>query len=276
MKLKELSTELREKSGIYKLSLGGHIYIGSSKNLYARLAEHRGDLIYKKHSNDFLQRAFNKHGLDAAEFDIIEYCDPEVRFEREKFWINELKADMNLQDPVTLKPTTQYTRDKISEKSKQSYAEGRNKKKFDTCEIECYDYFGNYITSYKDKDEAAKLLGIEKHQIETAASGYKKGVTLRGKRFRYSVSKVPVQKFDINPQFLGRYFDFNYIDENGEEHFAFDSIKNVYSFFANQVKNGSEKITIIPRLRKYCEAWNAPTEGNHIPSPSEMEERIND
>ena len=153
---------------------------------------------------------------------------------------------------------------------------GRAKRVFDKCEIECYDYFGNYITSYKDKDEAARLLGVDKKQIEAAAGGYKKGVALRGKRFRYAASKVPVQKFDINPQFLGRYFDFNYIDENGEEHFAFDSIKNVYSFFANQVKNGSEKITIIPRLRKYCEAWNAPTEGNHIPSPSEMEERIND
>jgi len=242
MKLKELSTELREKSGIYKLSLGGHIYIGSSKNLYARLAEHRGDLIYKHHSNEFLQKAFNKYGLDATEFDIIEYCDPEIRFEREKFWINELKADMNLQDPVTMKPMTQYTRDKIGQKSRQAHAEGRAKRVFDKCEIECYDYFGNYITSYKDKDEAARLLGVDKKQIEAAAGGYKKGVALRGKRFRYAASKVPVQKFDINPQFLGRYFDFNYIDENGEEHFAFDSIKNVYSFLLIKLKMGLKKL----------------------------------
>lgn len=33
------SKELSKKSGIYKLSCGGHLYIGSSKSLYSRLIE---------------------------------------------------------------------------------------------------------------------------------------------------------------------------------------------------------------------------------------------
>ncbi len=45
------SKALGGKSGVYKLSAGGHIYVGSSKNLYARLAEHRSDLYYRRHSN---------------------------------------------------------------------------------------------------------------------------------------------------------------------------------------------------------------------------------
>ena len=35
------STKLNNKSGIYQLRAGGHIYIGSSKNLYQRLYEHK-------------------------------------------------------------------------------------------------------------------------------------------------------------------------------------------------------------------------------------------
>ena len=33
------SKELSKKSGIYKLSCGGQLYIGSSKSLYSRLIE---------------------------------------------------------------------------------------------------------------------------------------------------------------------------------------------------------------------------------------------
>ena len=79
------SKELSKKSGIYKLSGGGHIYIGSSKNLYARLAEHRTDLSYKRHSNSFLQRVCDKEGIENMRVDIIEYCAPEDPLIREKY-----------------------------------------------------------------------------------------------------------------------------------------------------------------------------------------------
>ena len=79
------SKELIQKSGIYKLSAGGHIYVGSSKNLYARLAEHRADLRDNKHSNGFLQRVYNKYGIENFNIDIIEFCDVNKRIERESF-----------------------------------------------------------------------------------------------------------------------------------------------------------------------------------------------
>ena len=86
--------------------------------------------------------------------------------------------------------------------------------------------------------------------------GTKKGVTIRGKRLRYSDSKVPVQTFDVNPQFLGRYFDFYYLDENNEEKRAFSGIKDFYGWLSIRLKNGDSKITIIPKLKKCCEPWN--------------------
>lgn len=79
------SKELMNKSGIYKLSAGGHVYIGSSKNLYARLTEHKTDLYNKKHSNLFLQSVSNKYGVENIRVDIIEYCDPKDRITREKY-----------------------------------------------------------------------------------------------------------------------------------------------------------------------------------------------
>lgn len=85
MNIKNIDTDLKNKSGIYKLSIGGHIYVGSSKDLYSRLKEHRSDLKYQKHNNTFLQNVFNKDGIDNLDFEILEYCEPDIRIEREKF-----------------------------------------------------------------------------------------------------------------------------------------------------------------------------------------------
>lgn len=54
MILNKIPDNWENKSGIYKLSAGGHIYIGSSKNLRQRLLEHRLDLLDNKHTNPFL------------------------------------------------------------------------------------------------------------------------------------------------------------------------------------------------------------------------------
>lgn len=75
--------DISKKSGIYKISTDNHIYIGSSKNLYSRLMEHRIDLINGKHSNQFLQRVCDKYGIENLRIDIIEFCEPEIRLQRE-------------------------------------------------------------------------------------------------------------------------------------------------------------------------------------------------
>lgn len=79
------SKDLSFKSGIYKLSAGGHIYVGSSKNLYSRLAEHRTDLKLNRHSNQFLQNVYNKSDINDFRIDIIEFCNPDIRIEREAY-----------------------------------------------------------------------------------------------------------------------------------------------------------------------------------------------
>lgn len=243
------------KSGIYKLSVGEHIYIGSSKSLYSRLAEHRTDLYYKRHSNTFLQHVCNKYGIENIRVDIVEFCHPDKRIEREKYWIDTLNADMNLQDPVS-HAFCEESLKKLSKSVRTGYAEGRYKKKYDYAKIECYDYFGEYIKSYDTKEEAAEDCGLTVRDVEnclgaykhgTKSSGNSRGKAVHGYRFRYSCSRVPPMKFDIRPLEVGRYFNFYYIDENGKKQKAFSCVKDCWNFFAEHCRD--KQITIIPVLK---------------------------
>ena len=240
------SKELNNKSGIYKFSAGGHIYIGSSKNLYARLAEHRTDLKENRHSNNFLQKVYNKYGIENIQIDIVEFCDPDDRINRESFWIKELNADMNLQDPVSHK-LSESSKQKLSKSIKKGLSEGKYKTKYDYCDIEAYDYFGNYIKTFKSRDELSKEYGFTNKEIQELAGGYKKGSSKNGIRLRYSISDVPVQSFEINPNFIGNHYVFFDINESGEEEFAFSSVKNCWKFFGEHAN--LKEIKIIPKLR---------------------------
>lgn len=63
--------------GIYKIQhkISGRVYIGSSKNVFQRLACHRAYLRGKTHVNAALQNAFNKYGDDAFSFEVILMCE---------------------------------------------------------------------------------------------------------------------------------------------------------------------------------------------------------
>lgn len=114
---------------------------------------------------------------------------------------------MNLMDPTTHE-LSKSSKNKLSKSIKQGLKDGKYKKKFDFCEIEAYDYFGNYIKTFESKDSAAKELGISKKEIQEIAGGYKKGVSKNGIRLRYSISNVPIQKFPINIQYIGNHYVF--------------------------------------------------------------------
>jgi hypothetical protein len=236
--------DLRGKSGIYMISCNSRNYIGSSKSLYDRLLEHRQKLLNNKHSNDFLQKAFNKYGIDSFNYEIIEFCLPEDRIIREKHFINTLKPDFNLQlDPID-KTLSVYSKQKLSKSVLQGRANGKYKTKYDYCTVEVYNYFGNYVTSYKNKEEAAEKLNISKKIVQKLTSGYKKGLSRKGIRLRYANSKVPVTKFEIDPKYLGHHFDFYY-----DGKFAFSSVKNVWEFLSTVIQSGKTKIEIEIKLK---------------------------
>ncbi len=79
--------------GVYKITniVNGKFYIGSSNNIKNRWYQHENSLDAGTHGNIHLQHAWNKYGGCNFKFEIIEECYPEMQFEREQFYLNELK-----------------------------------------------------------------------------------------------------------------------------------------------------------------------------------------
>lgn len=78
-------------AGIYRITnvASGGIYVGSAINTERRRKHHWWCLSRGRHSNQRIQRAWNKYGADAFEFAILELA-------REQIWIDELRPTYNL------------------------------------------------------------------------------------------------------------------------------------------------------------------------------------
>jgi group I intron endonuclease len=82
-------------SGIYiilnKLNL--KCYIGSSVNINSRLSKHKYQLKNNKHSNQKLQNAVNKYGLNNFNFSILEKVkEIDLLRDKERLWIDNLNS----------------------------------------------------------------------------------------------------------------------------------------------------------------------------------------
>lgn len=81
-------------SGIYiiKNNVNNKVYIGQSIQLKTREGKHKSYLKHNKHENDYLQRSYNKYGVEAFSFEILERCDIDKLDEREIFYINKFNS----------------------------------------------------------------------------------------------------------------------------------------------------------------------------------------
>lgn len=237
------SKELKDTCGIYVINIGPHKYVGSSKSLYARLNEHRVDLSKNDHSNEFMQRAFNKYYPEFVLFYITEYCNEKDRIQKEKYWIDYLKADMNLQDPVT-KELSKRSRQKISTSLKKAYATGKRDKPVGQ-PIEVYDIYGNFKEEYESAKVAAETLKMNEHTIQIAANKYYAGRVCGLLRFRYKYSKVKPKKFDnINYQKFTAKFKYTIIEPNGKVVSINAGIKHVNKAILEQLLKGNLEFII--------------------------------
>jgi len=261
------SKELGKISGIYLLQIGTHKYVGSSKSLYARLAEHRTDLTHETHSNKAMLRCYKKY--NEVLYEILEFCAPEIRIEREAFWIKELNTDLNQQDPV-LKTLSESSKQKISKSLKEGYATGRIKKISVFQPVEMYDIEGNFLQEFPSAIKAAEQLGVSSHTVQIAASKYYAGRTCGFFRFRYKYSKVPPQKFKYtNTNKLVSKFDFVIIEPNGTIIPIKMGIKYVNDAILQQLFKGNLEFTIkgIPKVPvKPHELLEQPEAVNQQPS----------
>ena len=82
-------------SGVYKITnnITGDFYIGSSKNIKRRWADHKSPSRWKHKPNSKLYKDMAEFGLDNFKFEIIEKTD-NLR-EREQYYIEQLKPSYN-------------------------------------------------------------------------------------------------------------------------------------------------------------------------------------
>jgi group I intron endonuclease len=104
---------------VYKIThaSSGRIYIGSSCCSRRRWNAHRSNLRHGRHPSPLLQAAWNKHGEDAFEFDVIELCTRQTLLSREQYHIDTLKPYYNVAPVVSSRvgvPQSISTRIKIS------------------------------------------------------------------------------------------------------------------------------------------------------------------
>lgn len=85
-------------SGIYKIvnKINGKYYIGSSDNILGysgRWIEHINGLKSNRHENSYLQRSWNKYGMENFEFSILEEVPKESLLIIEQSYLDKAKND---------------------------------------------------------------------------------------------------------------------------------------------------------------------------------------
>lgn len=84
-------------SGIYciKSKIDNKVYVGSSVNIKNRFSSHKSHLTYNKHGNTYLQRVYNKYGINNLEFLILELCPESELGIKEKHYCDLYKCNCN-------------------------------------------------------------------------------------------------------------------------------------------------------------------------------------
>ena len=81
-------------SGVYAIVhvSSGRSYVGSSRDVIGRWADHQKRLNANNHHSIKLQNAWNKYGRSSFSFIQLEECPPYDRLIREQFWIDQVQA----------------------------------------------------------------------------------------------------------------------------------------------------------------------------------------
>lgn len=81
-------------AGVYIIrnKTDGKAYVGSATQVQKRLMRHRSDLLRSKHPNQYLQRAFDKHGEDAFSFEVLMLCVAGERLQIEQSYIDHFRS----------------------------------------------------------------------------------------------------------------------------------------------------------------------------------------
>lgn len=85
-------------SGVYQIVnlINGKRYVGSSKNINQRIAQHKRALRKNRHVNNYLQNSYNKYGENLFEYSVLLYCDPQNTLAYEQVYLDAGYGDYNI------------------------------------------------------------------------------------------------------------------------------------------------------------------------------------
>ena len=185
--------------GVYCLvnTVSRRMYVGSGVNIRKRLRGHFWSLRINTHKNRHLQASFNKYGLVAFQWFVLEACDPSAREDREQFWMDELgvvAVGYNIRPRADAKTVSDETRRRIS---KTSMAQNRKMPASVKAAL--------IVANHKRKGEArspewraktaATLRGRKRPPL---SDEWKRKLSLNGKR-------RPVSCFTLDGQLVGTF-----------------------------------------------------------------------
>ena len=84
-------------SAVYKIinTITGDFYVGSSKDIKRRWAEHKRLSVWKKCANNQLYKDMKKYGVDKFSLEILEEVEPEQLKEAEQQFIEQYNPTYN-------------------------------------------------------------------------------------------------------------------------------------------------------------------------------------
>jgi len=164
-------TKKYNQPGIYMIQIGNRYYVGSSNHIGKRLTTHKSRLKRNKHENVIMINCFNKYGPKQCHFKVLEICNEDILLQREKFYIDVLKPELNIElDPV--KQNSDY-------KSKTVYQ---------------YTLKGVYIQKFKSAAKAERFLGKCNSKISQCCLGKRKSTY----GYLWSYDKVDTLVYENN------------------------------------------------------------------------------
>jgi hypothetical protein len=159
------------KPGIYMIQIGNRYYVGSSNHIGKRLTTHRSRLKRNKHENIIMINCFNKYGEKQCHFKVLENCDEDILLIREKFYIDILKPELNIElNPI--KQNSDY-------KSKTVYK---------------YTLKGVYLKEFVSASEADRSLGKCNSKVSQCCLGKRKSTY----GFLWSYTKIDTLVYQNN------------------------------------------------------------------------------
>ena len=175
--------KIKGKCGIYKIVIGKHFYIGSSNNIMNRLRNHRNSLINKCHHNHTMQNCFNKYGLEALLFEVVEECSEAVILDREAYYINTLQPDMNhILDPTRPSPDQETIKRAIETRKQNNLL--LNRRAGNIKKVFQYDIDGNFIKEWDAASDAAAFYECEVTALCACCNG--RAITCCGFQWSYT------------------------------------------------------------------------------------------